>query len=80
MELLVKVKLVQDNSGHWYTIPNEKIQRFHDLMHIIDNSEEELSDLYYNSCDEMDSEFGRYRTNGDPNNIQLYANLKEKES
>ena len=68
----IKVQAVQDTNGDWYVIPQEKLQAFHDLLHIIDNEEKDLSDLFYDSCERMDVEFGEYRTNGDPNNIQLY--------
>lgn len=72
MQNYKKIKVVQDTDGHWYVIPNESLSRFHDLLHIVDNESESLSDLFYDSCDMLNEEFGNYRTNGDPNNIQLF--------
>lgn len=58
MATFTEVNAVQDGDGHWYIIPNEAVPRF-----------------YYDL--ETDTEdfdrWNEYRTNGDLNNIQLYA-------
>ena len=58
--MIVKVKAVKDDSGHWYIIPSE------------------LSDNFYNDLEDdgflgFDEKYGKYRTGGDLNLIQLYA-------
>jgi hypothetical protein len=53
-----KVKAVQDDSGHWYLIPNELVDTFYgdDVMEI----------------DNFDDKYSRYKTGGDLNLVQLY--------
>lgn len=64
-ENLVKVQAVQDDSGHWYVIPNELKDEF--------NSDSENWEM----CDsgEFDTKYGEYMTGGDLNLIQLWANV-----
>lgn len=60
------VKAVKDDSGHWYVIPNELAESFYS------DSEN------YDFCDsgQFDNKWRMYRTGGDLNLIQLYANIK----
>lgn len=53
-----KVKAVTDDGGHWYLIPNELVDTFYgdDAMEI----------------DNFDNKYGKYRTVGDINLVQLY--------
>ena len=60
--VMKKVKVTQDDSGHWYIIPNELFENFHN-----DLENEELTD-----SGEFDTIYGQYRTGGDLNNEQLY--------
>ena len=60
-----KVKAVQDNDSHWYIIPNYLLEEFEsDLLN------EELQE-----SGEFGEKYDQYRTNGDLNNIQLYAEI-----
>ena len=60
-----KVKAVQDNDSHWYIIPNHLIEEFEsDLLNEDLEESGEFGEKYY-----------QYRTNGDLNNIQLYAEI-----
>ena len=60
-----KVKAVQDNDSHWYIIPNYLMEEFEsDLLN------EELQE-----SGEFGEKYDQYRTNGDLNNIQLYAEI-----
>ena len=60
-----KVKAVQDNDSHWYIIPNYLLEEFEsDLLN------EELQE-----SGEFSEKYDQYRTNGDLNNIQLYAEI-----
>ncbi len=58
------VKVVQDESSHWYIMPNELAEEFHALASAID----------YTALDEkiFEEKFSKYRTGGDINNVQLY--------
>ena len=64
---LKKVKVTQDDSGHWYVIPSEDSEQFHkDLNHAY------AKDNY----DDFEALWGMYRIGGGLNNIQLWAELK----
>ena len=63
-----KVKLVQDESDHWYIIPNNMLKDF-----LNDNENGAMID-----SGEFDERWGKYRTGGDLNNIQLYAEIQSK--
>lgn len=60
-----KVKVIQDDSGHWYIIPNELLDSF-----IKDEEDEDFVD-----SGEFDKKYGKYRTGGDLNLKQLYAHI-----
>ena len=57
-----KVKAVQDGDGHWYVIPDNEFVTFCEM--------EEHGD--YEAFNER---FSQYRTGGDLNLIQLYAEI-----
>jgi len=62
---LREVKAVKDDSGHWYIIPSELHEEFYD-------------DFCYGLLGEFknfNSKWGKYRTGGDLNDIQLYAEI-----
>ena len=59
----IKVKAIQDNSYHWYVVPNELYDEF-----LIDEQNEDMID-----SGEFDAKWGEYRTGGDLNLIQLYT-------
>jgi hypothetical protein len=60
---LQKVIACQDDSCHWYVIPAGMLDEFLKLC------EEENDPLF-------DKTFGQYRTGGDLNNVQLWAEIK----
>jgi hypothetical protein len=64
---LIKVKAIKDESGHWYVIPNDLFLDF-----IKDEQDDDMVD-----SGEFDYKWGEYRTLGDLNKIQLYAELKQ---
>ena len=64
---LEKAKVVQDSDSHWYVIPAELEQAFES-----DNCNDEMAD-----SGEFAEKYDQYRTNGDINNIQLYAEFKQ---
>ena len=61
---MIKVKTIQDDSSHWYLIPNEEEDRFYELL--------EASYNDYEAQDEFEIRYARYRTGGDLNLKQLY--------
>ena len=61
---LTRVSAVQDDSSHWYVIPHEMIKEFN-----VDRGDYEMSSGGF------DMKWGKYRTGGDLNLIQLYAEL-----
>lgn len=60
---MIKVKAVQDDNGHWFVIPNNKYEEF-----IQDLNNE---DMVY----KFEYKWGKWRTGGDLNLVQLYAEL-----
>ena len=60
---MIKVKILQDDSGHWYIIPNEMVDDFSK-----DLNDEEMSD-----SGEFDNKWREYMTDGDLNLVQLYT-------
>lgn len=63
---LKRVSAVQDDSGHWYVIPAEKAGEF------FKDSESELLVEY----GEFDNLWGKYRTGGDLNLTELWAEIE----
>jgi hypothetical protein len=64
-ETLQKVKAVRDESGHWYVIPENLLPFF-----LIDEEDESMID-----SGQFDDKWGKYRTGGDLNLVQLWAEL-----
>lgn len=62
---LQKVKAIQDESGDWYVIPENALPFFR-----IDEADETMIDN-----GQFDAKFGKYRTGGDLNLVQLWAEL-----
>ena len=62
---MIKVKATQDEDGHWYVLPNEVVDDFDK-----DGQNEDFVD-----SGDFDNKYNKYRTGGDLNNIQLYANI-----
>ncbi len=60
-----KVKAVKDDSGHWYVIPNDRLDEFW-----VDVENEEMCD-----SGEFGNKWSGYMTGGDVNNIQLWAEI-----
>ncbi len=60
-----KVKAIQDDSCHWYVLPIDLVDEFDK-----DGQDEDFVD-----GGEFDDKYGKYRTGGDLNLIQLYADL-----
>lgn len=67
MENLKPVKAVRDDDGHWYVIPNELFNEFNRLL---DTHEDD-----FESQREFMEKFDKYRTGGDLNLVQLYAEV-----
>jgi hypothetical protein len=63
---LSEVKALQDHECHWYIVPNDLAFYFHE-----DTCNVDLID-----SGEFDEKWGRYRTGGDLNLIQLWAELR----
>ncbi len=63
----IKVKAIQDDSNHWYIIPNE----------LEDSFFEDLENADMRDSGEFDEKYEEYMTGGDLNLIQLYVEQKE---
>lgn len=58
--------------GDWYIIPNQYVDQFNYMCEEI-NQCDSSSDEFYDLTDQLEIDYGHYRTNGDLNNIQLYV-------
>jgi len=67
------VKVVQDRDSHWYIIPNELEEEFHEILNTI---ESDSNDLAYLDEDRFEEKFSQYMTGGDINLTQLYINVE----
>lgn len=78
MSNLIKVVAVQDDGSHWYIIPKDSQQEFHDLSNAVYNAYNNV-DVKQEKLNEVENafntKFSKYRTGGDLNNIQLYAEI-----
>jgi len=63
--MLEKVKARQDDSGHWFVIPNDIEDDFYNDLH----------DMDFVDSGGFDEKYGKYMTGGALNLIQLYAEL-----
>lgn len=61
---LQKVIACQDDSCHWYVIPAGMYDQFRILL-----DDEEHEQVF-------EEKFSKYRTNGNLNNVQLWAEIK----
>lgn len=67
MSNLIKVVAVHCE-GVWYVIPSKMHKQFNKLL-------EKATEDNYDKQEEFNEKFGAYRTGGDLNNIQLYAEI-----
>lgn len=58
-----KVKVVRDDSGHWFIIPNDLLEDFNN----------DINNVEFVDSGQFDDKYGKYMTGGDINLIQLYA-------
>lgn len=65
---LQKVVAIQDGDSNWHVIPKELTDEFYKL-------DQEAGGENYDKQEEFMDKFGKYRTGGDLNNIQLYAEI-----
>ena len=66
-----KVKAVTDYDGHWYVIPNDLFKEFLEDLKNFDGDDFED----YIDSGEFDNKYFQYRTGGDLNLTQLYADV-----
>lgn len=66
-----KVRAVQDESSHWYVIPDELAEQFFKESAAIEQDPEN-----YDMIGRFEDKFSKYMTGGDLNNVQLYAEIK----
>lgn len=66
MSNLQKVVAIQDNDFHWYVIPSHMQESFRALESLCDKIDD---------YEVFEITFGGYRTGGDLNNTQLYAEI-----
>ena len=64
--ILNNIIKTQDSDGHWYWIPKELIEKFNDILFVIDGKDYmDCSDVF----DNFNNIFEKYRTMGDSNLI-----------
>ena len=68
---LQKVRAMQDDSGHWYVFPDYLADEYKDSMNAMYETDFENYDL----IQKFEEKFSKYRTGGDLNNVQLFAEI-----
>lgn len=63
------VMVLQDESCHWYIIPNELYPKWIELNNLMDSPNQSI---FEEAEDNFIKEFSQYMTGGSPNNTQLY--------
>jgi len=63
-----KVIATRDESSHWYVIPADLYDEFSKLY-------QKAYEDDYEAQEEFEEKFGQYRTGGDLNNVQLWAEV-----
>lgn len=66
---LKPVKAIETDEGDWYVIPNELAKEFRYFLNRM------ISCDYEDYVDEFEKKFDKYKTGGDLNLIQLYAEI-----
>lgn len=66
MPSIQKVIALQDGDSHWYVIPADQLESFR----VIEEECDKIDDY-----EKFEESFGKYRTGGDLNIIQLYAEI-----
>ncbi len=66
---MTAVMVLQDESSHWYVIPNDLHERWIELNNLMDSDGQHIFEAAVKMF--MD-EFNQYRVGGSPNNKQLY--------
>ena len=66
---LKKVKVVQDDDGHWYVIPEEMYKEFNEKLNYLIRTNYVVS----YKLEEFEDVFNKYMLDGDINSTQLYA-------
>lgn len=72
----VKVKVLQDESSHWYIIP-ENLWGEWEMLIKANGKTVSYSDEWYSLFDDFEVKFGKYRIGGCINNYQLYISEDE---
>lgn len=67
-----KVTAVRDDSSHWYVIPSDLTDQFYELSELMGSDNQTV---FEQAEDKFISLFEQYRTGGDLNNVQLYAEI-----
>ena len=62
---LQKVRAVKDDAMHWHVIPLDNVDEFY----------KDLEDEHMVDSGQFDDKWGKYRTGGDLNIVQLWAEL-----
>ncbi len=70
-----KVICLQDESSHWYVIPNDLLSEFNRLLNLCEEERDLGIENLFKTEEEFNKMFSKYRTGGDLNNIQLYAEI-----
>lgn len=67
----------EDDSGHWYFIPEAQIETFKQLHNML-TSLDDASDEFYDAVDEFETAFAKCRINGGPQSHKVFLIDKVK--
>lgn len=75
---LQKVVAIHDDDSNWYVIPAEMHVEFNRMLNessMYFGHDEDGVEAHYKAEEAFIDKFNKYRTGGDLNNIQLYAEI-----
>jgi hypothetical protein len=70
---MIKVMVLSEGSN-WVIIPEDKYEEFNQCAANVSMAEM-YSEKWYDLIDVFETKYGGYRTGGDINNVQLYAEI-----
>jgi hypothetical protein len=63
--------LREDDDGHWYLIPEDKVQRFRELMDKLVDLQWVMNEEWEETNDAVINEFDEYRLSGGPYDLKI---------
>lgn len=67
----------QDDSGHWYLIPEEHVKDYDKLNEYLQDGAGFENNAFYDACAEFDQKFGEFKIDG-PYDLKVKTIVEDK--